>query len=121
MIDEVEKALYLTDLDIAELYAGLAADRATGEAIFDLIRMEHARTRDYVGLITESSVLAERFPAFRQRTERARPLIDRTNRLQVSHLRTFRGLPEGAPEKERLMVPLIMSMSCIATGLGWTG
>lgn len=121
VVDEVEKALYLTDLSIAGHYASLVADRSTRDSVLGLIGQEYERTRDQIGRVTESDILADRFPAFRRRTERTRPLIDRTNRLQVSLLRAFRDLPDDAPEKKGLDVPLIMSMSCIATGLGWTG
>ncbi len=121
VVDEVEKALYLTDLDIGAHYASLVADQSTGETILGMVRNEYQRTLDQIGLITESDTLASRFPVLRARTERIRPLIGRTNRLQVSLLRAFRDLSDDAQEKERLSVPLIMSMSCIATGLGWTG
>ena len=121
VVDEVEKALYVTDLEIAALYASLAMEPETEKAILDLIKQEYDRTRNHIELVTESNALADRFPSFRNRTARTRPLIDRTNRLQVSLLKSFRELPDGDPDKDRLAVPLIMSMSCIATGLGWTG
>lgn len=121
VIDEVEKSLYVTDLDIGADYAELVKDPITRDAILGLIRNEYSKTRGQVGLVTESKRLAERFPALRRRTDRARNLIDRTNRLQISLLRRFRAAPDKTPEKKRLTMPLIMSMSCIATGLGWTG
>jgi phosphoenolpyruvate carboxylase len=121
VIDEVEKSLYVADLDIGGAYAELVENPVTRDTIFSLIRNEYVKTRDQIALVTGSDRLAERFPALRRRTERARGLIDRTNRLQISLLQRFRQLPSDAPEKERLTVPLIMSMSCIATGLGWTG
>lgn len=121
VVDEVEKALYLTDLDIAGRYASLVAEPGNGEAVLGAVREEYERTRHQIGIVTESDMLADRFPAFRSRLERKRTLIDRTNRLQVDLLRAFRSLPDDAPEKGHLAVPLIMSMSCIATGLGWTG
>jgi phosphoenolpyruvate carboxylase len=121
VVDEVEKALYLTDLDIARCYASLVAEPSKGEAVIGAVREEYERTRRQIGIVTESDALADRFPAFRNRFERKRPLIDRTNRLQVGLLRDFRNLRDDAPEKGGLAVPLIMSMSCIATGLGWTG
>ncbi|MEM9626775.1 MAG: phosphoenolpyruvate carboxylase [Pseudomonadota bacterium] len=121
VIDEVEKALFMADLDIAGHYASLVADPKTGDTILGLIREEYERTREQIGLVIETDGLAGRFPALRTRTERIRPLLDRTHQLQVSLLRDFRHLPNDAPEREELAVPLIMSMSCIASGLGWTG
>ncbi len=121
VIDEVEKALYQADLDIADCYAELVPDPETGRGVFDLIRREYERTCHGISRITGSDNLADRFPAFRQRADRAKPLLDRTNHWQIGLLRTFRGLPDGAAEKKKLMVPLILSINCIATGLGWTG
>ncbi|MEM7042197.1 MAG: phosphoenolpyruvate carboxylase [Pseudomonadota bacterium] len=121
VVGEVAKALYLTDLDIAHHYASLVADQKARDGILGLVQEEYRRTSDRVGLITGSDDLVDRFPAFKRRSDRARPMIDRINRLQVDLLQAYRdGLKDG-PEADRLDVLLIMTMSCIATGLGWTG
>lgn len=120
VIDEVEKSLCVADLDIAGVYVELVPNPMTRDVICGQIREDYGRSRTHLHGITGSDQLAERFPALRHRTECARTLTDRTNRLQVGLLRRFRELPSDALEKERLTVPLIMSMSRIATGLGWT-
>ena len=47
-IDEVEKSLYLADMEIAGLYAGLVPDRKAAERILARVQTEYARTRDRV-------------------------------------------------------------------------
>jgi phosphoenolpyruvate carboxylase len=115
-IDEVEKSLYLTDLAIARAYADLVPERDAAERIFAMISAEHALT---VAQVTRLSgqPLAQRFPSFRRRFDRVRPMIDQTNRWQIALLRQAR---EGNGEG-RALTPLLMTMNCIAAGLGWTG
>ncbi len=69
--------------------------------------------------ITGEDALAGRFPAFRRRISDVRPLIDRCNRWQVGLLARYRAGKNG--ERDRVRVPLLLSMNCVASGLGWTG
>ncbi len=121
IVDEVEKTLYQTDMDIASAYARLAPHRDRADAILDTVRREHDRVRAGVARFTGSDGPAERFPMFRNRMDRASGLIARTNRWQVDLLRDLRAMPADHPEREGIIVPLVMSMNCIAGGLGWTG
>jgi phosphoenolpyruvate carboxylase len=120
MIDEVEKTLTIADMDIAGRYASLVPDEEIRARILNLIRAEYTATAEEVLKITGGGVLSERFPAFRRRTEHVRPLIDRTNRWQVDLLGEFRAAPDGV-RRDAILVPLLLSMNCIAGGLGWTG
>ncbi len=120
MIDEAEKTLYLTDMEIARLYADLVPDGEVRERVFGMVADEYRRAVGHVLALTGESRLAERFPVLSRRIEHVRPMIDRTNRWQVDLLREFRA--ESDPvRRERILVPLLLSMNCIAGGLGWTG
>ncbi|KAB2886915.1 MAG: phosphoenolpyruvate carboxylase [Albidovulum sp.] len=116
MVDEVEKSLMLTDMEIAALYAELVADHSIRETILGRIRDEHAASVAAVAALTDSVTPGARFPMMRERFDALRPQLDRINRLQVALLRRARSEP-GA----RTTVPLMQSMNCIAAGLGWTG
>ena len=116
-IDEVERSLYLTDLEIAAEYAALAPDRAAAQRIFAMITAEYERTVRAVLALSGSEVLAQRFRGFRRRFDRVRPMIDQANRWQVSLLRDSR----SGEASEQTLTPLLMTMNCIASGLGWTG
>lgn len=121
IIDEVEKALYVADMAIAADYASLVPDRAGAEAILGDIRAEYERTLAQVLAVSAAPGLAERFAAYRHRIDGRMPFITRCNGLQVELLREFRTLDPADPSRDRVLVPLLLSMNCIATGLGWTG
>ena len=116
-VDEVEKSLYLADMDVAEQYAGLVTDRVAAERLFALIRHEHKRTTRAILELTGEQKLCQRFEGLLRRFERVRPMVDQSNRWQVQLLRETR----KTGSSETLMMPLLMTMNCVATGLGWTG
>jgi phosphoenolpyruvate carboxylase len=116
-IDEVEKSLYLADMEIAGLYAGLVPDRKAAKRILERVQAEHVLTRERVLALSGASGLCARFPGFRRRFDRVRPMIDRTNRWQVDLLKDAR----SGKHKDKALTPLLMTMNCIAAGLGWTG
>lgn len=116
MVDEVERSLFHTDLDIAESYASLVPDAATRDAIFDRIRREHDLACAQLGAVTGHSTLGARFPKMCARFDRVRGDLARIHGLQVNLLRDIRQSPQEVDS-----TPLLQSMNCIATGLGWTG
>jgi phosphoenolpyruvate carboxylase len=116
-VDEVEKSLYLADMDVAEKYAALVPSRTDAERLFALIRHEHKRTAKVMLELSGSKVLCERFAGFRRRFDRVRPMVDQANRWQVQLLRQTRE-QKGS---EALNMPLLATMNCVASGLGWTG
>jgi len=117
VIDEVEKTLLQTDIAIAARYAGLVEDETTRRLVFEQISAEYELTVKHVLSITGEDCIAARFPSFSRRIAEAAPLIDRCNAWQLSLLRRYR----ADPSQEWNRVPLLLSMHCIATGLGWTG
>jgi phosphoenolpyruvate carboxylase len=116
-VDEVEKSLYLADMDVAEQYAALVADQTSAERLFALIRHEHRRTARTILELTGEKRLCERFEGLQRRFERVRPMVDQANRWQVQLLKETR----ASGGNETLMMPLLMTMNCVAAGLGWTG
>jgi phosphoenolpyruvate carboxylase len=116
MVDEVEKSLMLTDMDIAAAYAGLVEDAGIRDAVLGRIRDEHALALAALRDLTDSAAPGARFPMMQDRCRALRPQLDRINLLQVDLLRRSRSEPR-APTS----VPLMQTMNCIAAGLGWTG
>ncbi len=116
-VDEVEKSLFLADMRVAEKYAELVPDRNDAERIFALISHEHRRTSASILELTGAKVLCERFGGFRRRFDGVRAVVDRANLWQVQLLRQTR----GQKGNEKLNMPLLMTMNCVAQGLGWTG
>ena len=120
VLDEAEKTLAVVDLAVARLYAELIPDTSLRDEIFALIRDEYALTCEMVLRITGEQTLAERFPRFRARLAHRLPTINQVNREQIELLRRFRAAPEGY-EREAFKAPLLLSINCIAGGLGATG
>ena len=120
-IDEVEKSLLRTDLDIARHYAELVADTEIRGKIFTLIETEYEKTLVNILRVSGGTLLCERFPRFRRRLQRRLTSIDRICRQQVEMIRHFRDAGHDEETKQRYLSPLVMSMNCISAGLGWTG
>ncbi len=117
VVDECEKTLYQTDLRIAADYAELVTDPGTRARIFDRIAAEYARTTGAILGITGEDQIADRFPNFRARIEARRSDLDRIHRLQIALLAETR----AEAGRGRVSIPLLQSMNCISTALGWTG
>jgi phosphoenolpyruvate carboxylase len=121
MMDETEKVLWLADMSVAREYASLVPDQTAAGEILASIEAEHALSSAHVLRITGGSALAERFPAYRRHLERRLPLITQANLWQVEFLRKFRDTSEDRKARPGVLVPLLLSMTNIAAGLGWTG
>jgi phosphoenolpyruvate carboxylase len=120
ILDEVEKTLALVDLPIARQYASLVPDEAVRAKIFDAIEKEYELTLETVLRVTGGAKIAERFKDYHSRLADRLPTINEVNREQVELLRRFRATEEEAA-KEVVKAPLLLSISCIAAGLGATG
>ena len=118
ILDEVEKTLPQVDLVIAREYSELVPEPSVREEVFRLIEEEYRRTLAMVLRVSGSKEMAERFPQFRQRLASRLPIINAVGHTQVKLIRQFRTAPD--PGKKDL-VPLLLSINCIASGLGWTG
>ena len=116
VVDEVEKTLLQTDMEIAANYATLVQDAEIRERIFDAIRKEYQLAREAILFLTGDSSLASRFPRLRTRFGRVETMLREIHKTQVRLLRE-----ERARKSATVPVPLMQSMNCVAAGLGWTG
>ena len=116
VVDEVEKTLLHTDMEIAARYASLVTDEEIRTRIFDVIRKEYQTTQDAVSFLTGTTEPARRFPKLRARFGRVQGTLAEIHEVQVELLRRQR-----AAENVTLPIPLMQSMNCVAAGLGWTG
>lgn len=121
ILDEAEKTLCLADMEIAAAYAELVSERATAEDILDRIRREHALSLEALAEISGEARPGRRFPAYLRRLEARLPLINQANRWQVSLLQSWRQRDPESGDDERILEPMMLSMTCIAGGLGWVG
>jgi phosphoenolpyruvate carboxylase len=120
VIDEVEKTLPLVDLAIARRFAGLVPDPEVRDDIFGMIEAEYGRTVARLLRVTGEKALLDRFPNHRSRLDSRLPMLNRASRQQVELLRRVRSRRPGSDAGEDF-VPLLLSINCVAAGLGWTG
>ncbi|TGP49167.1 phosphoenolpyruvate carboxylase [bacterium M00.F.Ca.ET.230.01.1.1] len=119
IVDEAEKTLYQSDMEIARLYAGLVSDSAAASRIYARIAAEYELTRRLIGDLTGGD-LSARFPMFKRRFDNLRRQMDDIHRLQVDLLREVRA-STGTVDRKRATDALLVSINCISAGLGWTG
>ncbi|MEE3070470.1 MAG: phosphoenolpyruvate carboxylase, partial [Pseudomonadota bacterium] len=121
IMDESEKLLLQSDMEIAALYAGLVSDTHTRDAVFEKIQIEHKLTQSMITSITEETSLAERFPTFRDKLMAARPQMVGLHQLQVDLLAKVRAAGGADQAAKEDVDALLMSIHVISGGLGWTG
>ena len=122
--NEVEKNLPQVNLDVAAAYAELVPDAAIRDQIFGLIKDEYRLSTEMLLGITGKKHLCERFPRFTRRLERRLPMVDQAGFEQVRLISELRQMDDGDKEDENYqekLVALLLSINCVASGLGWTG
>ncbi|MGH6719430.1 MAG: phosphoenolpyruvate carboxylase, partial [Alphaproteobacteria bacterium] len=120
-ISEVERALLVTNLAIARAYADLVPDASVRDAVFPLIEAEHRRTVAHVLTVSGGAELGERSPSYRRRLGHVLPALDQVSRMQVELFGRVRAGRCAGRARRSDLVPLLLSMNCVAAALGWTG
>lgn len=119
IMNEVEKTLALVDMDVAKCYSELVEDEHIRQRILSLIDDEYKRTVEYILRIHKEKELCSRFPKFSRKLNRRKNILKQAGLKQVSLVSNFRASDkEGSFEK---LLPLLLSINCVSTGLGWTG
>ncbi len=121
IIDEVEKCLAQVDLAIAREYAALVPTASLRDEVYGMVAEEYRRTVERVLGLSGATTLCTRFPRFQRRLARRLSIINQVGGEQVLLIRRFRAMGAPAKTRQRELVPLLLSINCIAAGLGWTG
>ncbi len=121
IIDEVEKTLPLVDLDIACAYAELVPDRELRDRIFKLVEDEYHRTVNTVLAVNGTEEICARFPQYRERIGRRLSTLNHVGHEQVTLIKRFRSTDRSDPRRQEYLISLLLSINCVASGLGWTG
>jgi phosphoenolpyruvate carboxylase len=116
LVDEVEFALAVADMDIAGWYSELVAPERRG--IFDLIRAEHERTVKWVLRLRGEHKLLDGEPSQQRGMKLRNPYVDPMHLMQIDLLKRWRA---SGREDRILLEALVASTSGIAQGLQATG
>ena len=96
-------------------------DTKVRDEIFTMIQSEYERTCANVLRITGEERLGVRFPNYLERMARRLPILDQAGREQVRLIERFRAAKKEGRARKDDFVPLLLSINCVAAGLGWTG
>ncbi len=121
LVENVELDLAKADMGIASLYATLVTETAVRQAIFEEMRAEHARAREFICQIIQQDDLLDHSPVLKVSIERRNPYVDPLNFIQVALIRRLRALPPGDDEHERLFGLVLATVNGIAAGMKTTG
>lgn len=119
--DNVEKTMYLVDLEIAREYANLLENQSISDELFAMITAEKQLTEQIILTITKQSSLCERFPVFQTSMNTRLNGIKQIGLEQVKLVQQFRESRAKGTATQDHLVSLLLSINCVAAGLGWTG
>ncbi len=121
LISNTEMALFKADMGIAEKYAQLCREPASGQQVFEDIEQEYQRTKTAILKLTESQTLLNNSPALALSLSRRDPYLDPLNHIQTVLLKRYRDSDTDEEAQARWISPLLRTISAISTGLRNTG
>ncbi len=121
LLGNTQMALFKGDMRIAAEYAELASDQETAQRIYELVREEYERTRDWILRIAEIEELLDENPLLKRSLQRRDPYLDPLNHIQLALLRRYRDPALDEAEREAQLDPLLRSINAIAAGMRNTG
>lgn len=118
LIDNIQMAMLKADMEIARLYAELADNMD----MYNTLKKEYELSKEVVLTITQQNQLLENDPALAASIARRKAYIDPIHHIQVYLLKEYRELLKtDKPIPQDLTNNLILTISCISTGLRNTG
>ncbi len=121
ILDGVEKTLLLVDMEVAEKYSELVTNTQYRENIFSDVKSEYERTVNMVLQITGEDQLCDRFPNFKRHFYRRIESLNQVGIEQVELVKKFRDEKFEKQGKQNVLIPLLLSINCVAAGIGSTG
>ena len=122
LLSNMDMVLAKIDLALAARYATLVDDATLRSEIFDRLVDEHARTAQYLSLITGSNERLTSSPHLAQSIKNRFAYLDPLNHLQVELIRRHRAVVSAQNDiDERVRRGIHLSINGIAAGLRNTG
>ena len=119
--DNIEKNLFLVDLEIADEYSMLVENEDNRNEILNLIKQERDLTEQMILKVTGQTALCDRFPVYQREMQSRLHGIKQVGLEQVKLVKQFRDTQITQTASKNNLVSLLLSINCVAAGLGWTG
>jgi phosphoenolpyruvate carboxylase len=116
-LDNMEMVMAKADMRVARRYAGLVADAALRQTVFEAIEAEFSRTSDALIAIRRQVSLLDRNPELAAHIRYRRPYLEALNHLQIELIARHREGDDDAQVREGIL----LTMNGIATGLRNSG
>ena len=121
IMDGAEKTLLLVDMEVAEKYCELVTNDEYRAEIFSSIKDEFELSCKMILDITGEEQLCDRFPNFKRHFFRRLESLNQIGIEQVELVKKFRSDSPDKQGVEGVLVPLLLSINCVAAGIGSTG
>jgi phosphoenolpyruvate carboxylase len=121
ILDGAEKTLLLVDMYVAEKYCELVTNEEHRTQIFSAIKEEYELTKKNILKITGEDQLCDRFPNYKRHFYRRIEALNQVSFEQVELVKRFRSEGSESQKLENVLVPLLLSINCVAAGIGSTG
>jgi phosphoenolpyruvate carboxylase len=121
ILDGAEKTLLLIDFEVAEKYSELVNDAENRTQIFSKIKDEYKLATEMILNITGEEQLCDRFPNYKRHFYRRVESLNQVGIEQVELVRKFRDADAKSKDIQDVLVPLLLSINCVAAGIGSTG
>ncbi len=121
ILDGAEKSLLLVDMQVSEKYSELVNNGDHRDQIFSAIKDEYTLSSKMVLAITEEDELCDRFPNFKRHFIRRLESLNQVGIEQVELVKKFRNSDIEKSGIQDVLVPLLLSINCVAAGIGSTG
>jgi phosphoenolpyruvate carboxylase len=120
-ISNIEMALAKADFQIARQYAARTPDRSMSNRIFKMLEDEYRLACRIVLQITGEKRLLDNSPVLQRSIAVRNPYVDPMSYLQVELLARKRAGKASAPEREKLLYAILLTINGIAAGMRNTG
>jgi phosphoenolpyruvate carboxylase len=121
LLSNTEMALYKADIVTAEEYAELCLSDETRDRVFNMVKSEHDKTKNYTLQIAKMDRLLDDIKPLELSLQRRDPYLDPLNHIQIMLLKRYRDETLSEAEREMWLDPLLRSINAIAAGMRNTG
>ena len=121
LLSNTQMALFKADMQIAEEYSRLCADREVADTVYRMIRDEYELTCSEIQAVAGIDALLDENPILKNSLSRREPYLDPLNRIQLEMLTRTRDEGADAETRAACLDSVLRTINAIAAGMRNTG